>query len=134
MIKIILICASVVALGLGMASCSTSWNLFGCYNPTGYCGGKSSPDPDRIGGPSWFLWQASAEERLAYYQNICKEDQPLASKDVKSCAIQNIRQNAHHYCVLYNLPPTRPKDDAEEAARNNNYENCKKDVLGQYGL
>lgn len=132
--KTIWIGIAVIALGLGAASCSSTSNLLGCYNPTGYCGGSSTPDPDRIGGPSWFLWDANAEERLAYYRESCsRNDQLTSARDVKSCAINDIKLDAHQYCVLYNLPPTRPKDAAEEAERNSNYERCKQDVLTQHG-
>ena len=58
------IAAGIVPLGGAMASCSNSERLL-CLNPTGYCGGSSTPDPDRIGGTSWFLWQSSAEESPA---------------------------------------------------------------------
>jgi len=117
-----------------MASCSNSERLL-CYNPTGYCGGNSTPDPDRIGGPSWFLWQSSAEERLAYYSKECSTSSlQMTSDEVKTCAIKRIKSQAHSNCVQYYLPPTRPKDAAEEAQRNKSFESCKRDVLVQHGL
>lgn len=132
--KSIWIGAGVVALGLGMASCSGALVLLGCHNPTGYCGGSSNPDPDRIGGPSWFLWDASAAERLAHYRDRCSTNDLLGSEpDVTSCAVQAIKEDAHQHCVSYYLPPPSPKDEAEEAERNSNYERCKQDVLDQHG-
>jgi hypothetical protein len=131
--KTIMIGFAFVTIGLGAASCSATSSLLGCSNPTGYCGRSSTPNPERIGGPSWFLWDANAEERLAYYHDNCSRNDRLTSaQDVMSCAINDIKLDAHQYCVLYNLPPTRPKDAAEEAERSSNYERCKQSVLAQH--
>jgi len=128
------IAAGIVVLGGAMASCSISERP-PCFNPTGYCGGSSTPDPDRIGGPAWFLWRSSAEERLAYYRRECSTGSlPMPSSDVTTCAIERIKNQAHSNCVQYYLPPTRPKDAAEEAQRNKSFESCKRDILGQHGL
>ncbi|MDX8352771.1 hypothetical protein [Cognatiyoonia sp. IB215182] len=125
---------TVAALGGGIAACSTASVLLGCHNPTGYCGGNT-PDPDRVGGPSWFLWQATAEERLSYYSTRCAERDPSQlHREVEDCALESIAQNAHQYCVLYYLPPTRPADDAEEAERDRNFAKCKTDLLSQHNL
>ncbi len=128
------IVAGIVALGGAMASCSNSERLL-CFNPTGYCGGSSTPDPDRIGGASWFLWQSSADERLAYYSKECSTSSlPMSSDDVTTCAIERIKYQAHSNCVQYYLPPTTPKDAAEEARRNESFESCKRDILEQHGM
>jgi len=117
-----------------MASCSISERP-PCFNPTGYCGGGSTPDPYRIGGPAWLLWQSSAEERLAYYRDECADSSmPMPSKDVTACAVDLIKSQTHSYCVQYYLPPMRPKDAAEEAQRERQFESCKGDVLGPHGL
>jgi len=58
----------------------------------------------------------------------------MPSNDVTACAIERIKNQAHSNCVQYYLPPTRPKDAAEEAQRNESFESCKRDILGQHGL
>ncbi|MEQ3626408.1 MAG: hypothetical protein ABNH26_14410 [Celeribacter sp.] len=132
--KSVWIAAGIIAFGLAMASCSSSKRIL-CFNPTGYCGGSSTPDPDRIGGPSWFLWQSSAEERLAYYREECATTSlPMSSNDVTTCALEWIKSQAHSNCVQYYLPPIAPKDEAEEAQRNRQFESCKRDILEQHGL
>ena len=128
------IAVGIVALGGAMASCSNGERLL-CFNPTGYCGGSSTPDPNRIGGPSWFLWQSSAEERLSYYNEECSTTSlPMPSNDVTTCALERIKYQAHSNCVQYYLPPTRAKDAAEAAQRNTSFESCKRDILEQHGL
>ena len=132
--KAIWLIVGVVGLGGAMASCSNSQRLL-CFNPTGYCGSSSTPDPDRIGGPAWFLWQSSAEERMAYYRKECATGSLLmVSDDVTTCALERIKSQTHSNCVQYYLPPTRPKDAAEEAERDRRFESCKGEVLGQHGL
>jgi len=132
--KVIWLIVGVVGLGGAMASCSNSQRLL-CFNPTGYCGGSSTPGPDRIGGPAWFLWQSSAEERMAYYRKECAASSlPMPSNNVTTCALEQIKFQAHSKCVQYYLPPTRPKDAAEEAQRDRQFESCKREVLGQHGL
>lgn len=132
--KYIWIVSGIVVLGGAVASCSNNQRLL-CFNPTGYCGGSSTPDPDRIGGPSWFLWQSSAEERLAYYREECSTStMPMPSNDLTTCALERIKYQTHSNCVQYYLPPTRPKDAAEEAQRNTAFERCKRDILNQHDL
>ncbi len=116
--------------GVGLVSCST---ILGCHNPTGYCG-ESVPDPNRIGGPSWFL-SATADERITYYGDRClSRDATLTSSETTACARQSIVQNAHQYCVDYYLPPMRPKGAAEAVARERDFSSCKTEILAQHGL
>jgi len=122
------------SIGFGFAACSIPTAILGCHNPTGYCGGNT-PDPDRIGGPSWFLWQATAEERFAYFHENCLESDPtMTPRQSEECALNGISIDAHQYCVLHYKPPTRPRDDAERDERERNFEACKRDVLSQHGL
>lgn len=124
----------IVVLGAAVASCSSSERLL-CLNPTGYCGGSTTPDPDRIGGPSWFLWNSTAEERLAYYREEClTRSLPMPSNDATACALERIEFQARTHCVQYYLPPNTPKDAAEQAQRQMYFENCKRDVLEPHGL
>lgn len=131
--RFIWIGAGIFVLGVGLVSCSNALVMFGCNNPSGYCGGSSNPDPDRIGGPRWFLWQANAEERLAFYRERCSMNDHLKdARDVTSCAVEKIRENALSYCVLYDFSPAGAESHAEDPERNNRIENCKQDVLGQH--
>jgi len=124
----------ILTLVGAMASCSNGERIL-CFNPTGYCGGSSTPDPDRIGGPSWFLWQSSAKERLEYYKEECSTTSlSMLPNDVTTCALERIKYQTHSNCVQYYLPPTRPKDAAEEAQRNTAFERCKRDILNQHDL
>lgn len=127
--------AGLVLIGLGLGALALfSTGIFGCFNPTGYCRGNA-PDPDRIGGPSWFLSHATPKERLDYHRERClRSDATRSPEDATSCALETIAQDAHQYCVLYFLPPIRAKDEAEEAARQRNFETCKRNVLIQHGL
>jgi hypothetical protein len=60
---------------------------------------------------------------------------PLCHRALLSaCALEGIKGDTHHDCVHYYLPPMRPKDDAEEAERERNYQSCKQKVLSQHGL
>ncbi len=128
--KAVWLTIGAAALGLGAASCS---DIVGCFNPTGYCG-DNRPDPNRIGGPSWFL-STGADERMSYYRDRCATVRPsFTTNEVTACAVQEIAQNAHQYCVLYHKPPIRPKDDAEAAERERNYEQCRTGVLVQHGI
>ncbi|MEP6020675.1 MAG: hypothetical protein ABJ251_19555 [Paracoccaceae bacterium] len=120
----------VVILGIGATFGSV---ILGCHNPTGYCGGNT-PDPDRIGGPSWFF-TTTPDERMKYNFDSCMDaDTIQTSEEATACARTNIANDAHHYCVLYFLPPTRPKDDAEAAAREARFTKCKADILAQHDL
>jgi len=49
-------------------------------------------------------------------------------------SLKRIKSQTHSNCVQYYLPPTRPKDAAEEAERDRRFESCKGEVLGQHGL
>lgn len=116
--------AALLATGMMATACTTIW---GCHNPTGYCG-KNVPDPDRLGGPSWFFG-ATPDKRLAYYADECS-----STANPKRCALSRIKLDSHDYCVLYYLPPSRPKNAAEQAQRDANYKQCRNKVLAQHDL
>ncbi len=119
-----------VVSGAGLVSCST---VFGCHNPTGYCG-DNVPDPNRVGGPSWFL-STTPDKRVAYHRDRClSRDASLTPSEATACARRSIAEDAHHYCVLYYLPPIRPKDEAEAAERERNFSICKNDIRAQHDL
>ena len=119
-----------VVLGIGVASCSA---IVGCHNPTGYCG-SNTPDPDRVGGPSWFI-STTPDERMKFHFDRCMDSEAIqTANEATTCARENIASDAHQYCVSYYLPPHRPKDDAEAAAREARYATCKNEILAQHDL
>lgn len=121
-------------LWIGVASCTKELNRTTCFNPTGYCG-QSNLKSDRIGGPSWFLWDATPQERLSFYRERCLEtDKSLPLDAATTCALGSIKDDAHHYCVHYYLPPDKSKSDAEKDERERNYQSCKRKVLAQHEL
>ena len=72
---------------------------------------------------------------MAYYRKECATGSLLmVSDDVTTCALKRIKSQTHSNCVQYYLPPTRPKDAAEEAQRNTAFERCKRDILNQHDL
>ncbi len=92
------------------------------------------PDPDRIGGETWFL-STTADERLAYYRGRCADRSPESREDLddEACAIRSIRAKALDVCIYYETPRW-VENGPTEAERLAGRVQCQNKVLGQHGL